>query len=189
MGSDDESGGAFAGGIPVIGLGTWMLTGETCSYMVSKAIKFGYRHIDTAEMYRNEEFVGQGIKDADISREELFLTSKVWRDNLREEDVVRACERSLRRLGVEYLDLYLIHWPNKDIPLEETFRGMKRLLDAGKIKSVGVSNFNREWLKKALVVAQQFGISIRVNQVEFHPFLNQESLRHLCELEGVQLLP
>ncbi len=104
--------------MPVLGLGTWQLVGSRCERIVSKAIELGYRHFDTAELYGNESEIGRAI--AHVGRASLFLTSKVSSENLRTNDVIRACARSLERLGTSYLDLYLIHWPNDEIPIAET---------------------------------------------------------------------
>lgn len=175
-------------GIPAIGLGTWMLKGKECEQVVSKAIQCGYRHVDTAEMYDNEEYVGLGLANTGVSRSQLFITSKVWRDNLGKEEVIRSCRLSLERLGTSYLDLYLVHWPNKEISLEETFSAMKQLLDEGKIKAMGVSNFTIEHLKEAILVAEKLGISIAVNQVEFHPLLYQKELLDFCNEHDIQLV-
>lgn len=120
--------------IPVLGLGTWDLTGEACEKIVKKALDLGYRHIDTAELYQNEVEIGRAIKG--FEREELFITSKVVPEKLRKYQLMDACEDSLSRLDTEYLDLYLIHWPNDDIPLSETFEAMARLVEMEKVRSV-----------------------------------------------------
>jgi len=133
--------------MPVLGLGTWELTGEKCELTVREAIEMGYRHIDTAELYGNEAEIGRAIKNTD--RSQLFITSKVRNSNLRSESLVQACEASLDRLGTDYLDLYLIHWPNDKIPVEHTMEGMNNLVVDGKIRSVGLSNFNVKLIKEA----------------------------------------
>ena len=180
----------LAGGdmMPVVGLGTWTLKGDACSEAVREALTAGYRHIDTAEMYANEEDVRRGIEASGVARGDLFITSKAWRDHLHRDDVVAACEGSLKRLGTDYLDLYLIHWPNKDVPLEETFEGFKELLERGLVRAVGVSNFSMKLLDEALLVADRLGVPLSVNQVEFHPFLYQQSLLEHCKERGVQVV-
>lgn len=147
------------GKIPVLGLGTWEVGGESePDYSQDEevvkawraALEMGYTHIDTAEMYgggHTEELVAQTI--AGFDRENLFITSKVWPDNLRYQDVLEAFEGSLQRLQTDYLDLYLIHWPNEDIPMESTFKALNELVDSEKLHYVGVSNFNLNQLKKA----------------------------------------
>lgn len=163
--------------IPVLGLGTWQLTGKKCRETVKKAIEFGYKHIDTAWIYDNQEKIGEAIEESKIKREELFMTSKAWTDNLRYEDVLQQCDETLDQLKVNYLDLYLIHWPNKNIPLEETLHALKKLVDEKKIRSIGISNFNIARVKEA---KEKSKIPISVNQVEYHPYLNQENLLKVC---------
>lgn len=145
--------------IPVIGLGTWRMGGasepdpsqdELVLQAIRSALEMGYAHIDTAEMYgggHTEELIGQVIRDFD--RKSLFITSKVWHSHLRYPDVLQACENSLHRLGTDYLDLYLIHWPNQSVPLDETFRGLNELVRAGQVRYLGVSNFDLEQLVQA----------------------------------------
>jgi len=145
--------------IPVIGLGTWGMGGGTepdptqdanVLYGIRAALEMGYTHIDTAEMYASghtEELIGQVIRD--YERQSLFITSKVWHTNLSYPAVLRACENSLRRLDTDYLDLYLIHWPNSAVPLEETFKGLNKLVETGKVLRLGVSNFDLDLLEHA----------------------------------------
>ncbi len=147
--------------IPKIGFGTWRIGGkrsidpsiEEISFKaLQSALDLGYTHFDTAEFYAlgyAEELLGKAIKNSKISRESLFITSKVWPDHLHYDNVLKACEGSLNRLKMDYLDLYLIHWPNKLIKLEETFKALNQLVREGKIRHVGVSNFNLKDLKKS----------------------------------------
>jgi len=169
--------------IPVLGLGTWLLTGKKCEEAVKKALEIGYRHIDTAEAYENQTEIGRAIRE--FSRSRLFITSKVWRTNLRFESVLKACESTLKDLNTSYLDLYLIHWPNPNIPLEETFRAMKVLYEQGKVRSIGVSNFNVHLLEQALEVEE---VPVCVNQVEFHPQLYQKELLEFCKKHDIVLV-
>ena len=171
--------------IPILGLGTWRLSGDETINVVKKALKIGYNHIDTAEMYGNEKEIGDAIKDVD--RDKLFLTSKVWYDNLHYQDVISTCRESLKKLGTDYLDLYLIHWPNPSIDMKETFQALKELYSEGIVKAVGVSNFTIKNLKLALAVCQSISLPITVNQVEFHPFLYQESLLNFCRENHISL--
>jgi len=168
--------------MPALGLGTWQLKGDKCREAVKKAIELGYRHIDTAWIYDNQEEVGKGIKEAKIKRENIFVTSKVWTENLRYEDVLRQCQETLEQLDMDYLDLYLIHWPNKDVNLSETFRAFKKLVQEGKVKSIGISNFNAARVKEA---KEKSEIPISVNQVEYHAYLNQENLLKTCKENGI----
>ena len=167
--------------IPAVGLGTWNLKGGKCRKVVKEAIKIGYRHIDTAEIYGNQRFIGQVVKD---KREEIFITSKVWIENLHYDDVLNACENSLKELKVEYIDLYLVHWPNRNVDIKETMLAMKKLLDDGLIRNIGVSNFTINHLKDALKI----GVNIVANQVEFHPYLYQKELLNFCKKNNILVI-
>ncbi len=171
--------------MPILGLGTFDLRGEEGTSSVASAINHGYRHLDTALGYENHDAVGQGIAQSAIAREELFVTSKIPRDELSFDDIQRACERSLRELGLSYLDLFLVHWPNNDIPLADTLRGLAHLLDTGQVKNVGVSNFTTWRLREVLELDMA---PIAVNQVEYHVYLNQEKLRSYCTANDITLV-
>ena len=171
--------------IPVLGLGTWRLAGKEATETVRKAIKMGYNHIDTAEMYGNEKQISEAIKNFD--RGKLFLTSKVWYENLNYQSVIHACKESLKKLRTDYLNLYLIHWPNPSIDMKETFQALKELYSEGLIRAVGVSNFTIRHLKQALPLCQSLSLPIVTNQVEFHPFLYQESLLNFCRKNNIYL--
>ena len=162
--------------MPLLGLGTWQLTGDTCTDAVRKALKMGYRHIDTAEIYGNHREVAAGIRDFD--REKIFLTSKVWSSDLAEDSVVAACRRALSQLDTDYLDLYLIHWPNEKFPIEDTMAGMKKLVDEGLVRSLGISNFTPGQTEEAIEASD---VPIVTNQVEFHPYLFQKEMLSFCE--------
>ncbi len=166
--------------MPVFGLGTWKLSGSTCTETVRQAIDMGYRHIDTAEMYGNEAEIGQAIRNADRSR--LFITSKVSSANLGQYDVVKACSQSLDRLRTDYLDLYLLHWPNDAIPLGQTMEGMQKLVAEGKVKSVGVSNFDVDRMQEAMAASEA---PICNNQVEYHPFRPRHEIPQFCREHGI----
>lgn len=163
--------------IPALGFGTFQLTGQECRRAVATALEAGYRHVDTAEYYDNEEMVGQAIADSDVNREELFLTTKVWRSNLRYEDAIEAATASLDRLDVEYVDLLLVHWPHRRIPLEETLEAMDEFVDRGLTRTIGVSNFTRGQLEEAASIADS---PILTNQVLYHPYHNRQDLREYC---------
>ena len=172
--------------IPIIGLGTWNIGGGMVPdyssdgeevEAIQNAIRMGYTHIDTAQMYgagHTEELVGRAIRH--FKRHELFITTKVWSTHLREPDVLREVEASLRRLGLSYIDLLLIHWPNKAISLEETFRAFNRLISDGTVRYVGVSNFSVVQLEEA---KRHSEVPIATNQVEYN-LLHREP-----ELNGV----
>jgi 2,5-diketo-D-gluconate reductase B len=158
--------------VPRLGLGTYRLTGDTCRKAVSAALELGYRHIDTAEMYENEEEVGAGMRDAGVARSEIFLATKVWRDHLRPRDLDRAVDGSLARLGTDYVDLLLVHWPSPDVPLEETMTALAAVRDDGRTRLIGVSNFPAGLLVAALELAP----GLACDQVEYHPLLGQNRL-------------
>lgn len=168
--------------MPVLGLGTWALTGATCEKAVSIALELGYRHIDTAELYGNEIEIGKTIKKTDRSR--LFITSKVSSSNLRTRALIEACHASLDRLGTDYLDLYLVHWPNDNIPIEKTMEGMQKLVDEGRVRSVGLSNFDVKRMQAAVSISQP---PICNNQVEYHPHRPRHEIPHFCREHGITL--
>lgn len=168
--------------MPVVGLGTWELEGRTCEEAVRKALDLGYRHIDTAEAYENESQIGKAIKNAD--RSTLFITSKVSSSHLWKKDLIEACRRSLDKLGTDYLDLYLVHWPNEEIPLKDTMEGMSQLVDDGLVRSVGVSNFNIDWMKRAIMFSRA---PVANNQVEFNPYVDQDKTLEFCLANDVTL--
>lgn len=164
--------------IPVIGLGTWDLRGREGYEAVLSALSLGYRHIDTAEFYDNEEEVGKAVRDSKVPREEVFLTTKVWYTHLRFRDLIRSCEESLQKLRTDYVDLYLIHWPNESVPLEESLKAMEKLHKEGKIRFIGVSNFDVDLLDRARGMTS---LPILTNQVEYHPYLSQKILLEYCQ--------
>ncbi|MHD0396898.1 aldo/keto reductase [Staphylococcus simulans] len=176
--------------MPVLGLGVFRVENDdTAKEAVKHAIISGYRSIDTAATYGNEEMVGRGIKEGmeatGISRDELFITSKLWMDDYGREQVEKGYQTSLDKLGLEYLDLYLIHWPGLDESLMvETWKGMEDLYRANKVKHIGVSNFNIEHLE---TLKAQTSIKPEINQVEFQPYLTQASLRNYLKEEGIQM--
>ena len=168
----------------MLGFGTWRLAGEQCRSAIETALNVGYRHIDTADGYGNQQPVGAAVRSAGVPREELFITSKVGRDDIRWQGVIDICQKALRELEVDYLDLFLVHWPNTNIPMDETFGGMRKLLDDGLIRACGVSNFTASRLERALALKIA---PISVNQVEYHPLLNQKDLHECCKRHGVVL--
>jgi diketogulonate reductase-like aldo/keto reductase len=168
--------------MPVLGLGTWELTGKVCEGTVRKAIDLGYRHIDTAELYGNESEIGRALKGSE--REKLFITSKAASKNLGSENLIKACERSLAKLGTDYLDLYLLHWPNDNIPLSETLEAMQQLVDREMIGSAGLSNFDAARVNEALSVSS---VPICNLQIEYHPFTYREELPAFCREEGITI--
>ncbi|RKP57295.1 aldo/keto reductase [Cohnella endophytica] len=173
--------------MPWFGLGVYKVEeGQEVEFAVRTAIKHGYRSIDTAAIYQNEEGVGrsirQGLEEAGIGRDELFVTSKVWNADLGYESALAAYDTSLKKLGLESLDLYLIHWPVKG-KFKEAWRALETLYKEGRVKAIGVSNFHVHHLEELLRDAE---IVPMVNQVEFHPRLSQKELRQYCQDKGIQ---
>src|SRR5687768_5931688 len=130
--------------MPAHGFGTWQLAGRACRHAVADAIDIGYRHIDTARMYGNEREVGQGLRDAGVDRDEVFVVTKLWTEDLRPEQVARAVPDSLDRLDLAWIDLLLIHWPNPEVRIADTLAAMVAQCDAGRVRHIGVSNFDAE---------------------------------------------
>lgn len=173
--------------LPLMGFGTWELRGEECFRTVQFALDLGYRHIDTAHIYDNHEEIAKTLKGRDRSK--IFITSKLAIEEQAdpkdlEGSVQKACERALRELNVDYLDLYLIHAPNRRFSLETIFGAMEKLVAEGKVNKVGVSNYTIHHLQDLL----QAGHHPSANQVEFHPYLNQQELLHYCRSHGIQLI-
>ncbi len=168
--------------MPKLGLGTWKLTGDTCVEAVDLALQMGYTHLDTADVYGNHREVAAGM--AEHNRDDIWLTSKVNRGSLHYDDVLAVCEKNLEELEVEYIDLYLIHWPDPDAPMEETFRALKKLRDDGMVKDIGVSNFMVEHLTEALEVAE---VPIVNNQIKFHPTHQPWDVVELCRENDISV--
>jgi 2,5-diketo-D-gluconate reductase B len=168
--------------IPRIGFGTWRLSGRECSDGVADALTAGYRHVDTAAMYGNEEEVGGGMRASGLDRSDVWLTTKVWPDDLAPERVRASLERSLRALGTDYVDLFMIHWPNPRVPLSATLDAMTALRDEGRTREIGVSNFTSAQFRDALDLAP-----VIVNQVEYHVYLDQRAVLEVCREGDAEL--
>ena len=172
--------------MPMLGLGTWKNSDpEACANSVATALETGYRHIDTAQAYGNEDAVGNGIEQAAVDREDVFLATKIWIDNLAYDDVLKTAEASLDRLGVDRVDLLYVHWPSRTYEAEDTLAAFNELYDQGKIDRIGVSNFEPEQLAEAIELSDA---PIFANQVEIHPLLQQEELREVCADHDVELV-
>jgi diketogulonate reductase-like aldo/keto reductase len=171
--------------IPKIGFGTWTLNGDRCAGLVQHALGVGYRHIDTARMYGNEEAVGAGIKASAVSRDDIFLTTKVWWTDLAPADLERSAEDSLRSLGLDYVDLLLIHWPNPRIPLRGTIEALNRMKDRGLARNIGVANFPTRLMREAISLSDA---PLVANQVEYHPYLDQAKVHAACRAAGMAMI-
>ncbi|MEF8778041.1 MAG: aldo/keto reductase, partial [Natronomonas sp.] len=170
--------------VPTVGLGTWRLTGEQCRQSVQTALELGYRHIDTAQAYGNEREVGSALRNSDVDREAVFLTTKLGRGNRGYDDVRRSTEESLAKLGTDYVDLLLIHWPDPRTPLRETLAAMNELVDEGTIRHVGVSNFDLDRLDHARKLSEH---DILTDQVQYNPYWPQSELLDYCRIHDVAL--
>ncbi len=168
--------------IPSLGLGTFQIEAEKTADLVKAALSEGYRHIDTAQAYGNEEAVGLGIRAAGVPREEIFLTTKILPDRYAPSDFKRAAMESLDRLGVDHVDLLLLHWPSKTVPLTDTLPVLDELIEAGHVRNGGVSNFTIALLEQAKSVMRH---PIAANQVEYHPFVPQAKL--VAAMEGMDI--
>lgn len=168
--------------MPVVGLGVYKMTNpdETIG-AITKALEVGYRHIDTASLYGNEEQVGEAIRHSGVAREDIFVTTKVWNSDQGYDETLRAFEVSLKKLGMDYVDLYLTHWPVED-KFEETYRAIERLYDEKLIRVPGVSNHHAHHIDRLLARAN---VGPMVNQVEVHPYLSQKELKAYCASKGI----
>ena len=170
--------------IPAIGLGTWRLEGEGCARAVRWALEAGYRHIDTATMYGNEEAVGEGLRAGGVPRDDVFVTTKVWPDDLKPGDLERSAEASLKRLRLDAVDLLLIHWPNPNIPLRGTMEALSRVKRQGLARHIGVANFTVALLEEAVALSDE---PLVTNQCEHHPYLDQGPVLAACRRHGLAL--
>lgn len=170
--------------MPWFGLGVFKVEeGQEVEASVKMAIHAGYKSIDTAAIYKNEEGVGKAIRESDVPREELFITTKVWNADQGYESTLKAFDESMEKLGLEYLDLYLVHWPVKG-KYVDTWKALEKLYKDGKVRAIGVSNFHIHHLQDVLEVAE---VKPMVNQVEYHPKLSQVELLNFCKENDIQL--
>lgn len=168
--------------MPYVGLGVYLMTEKDVTLQsIIKALEVGYRAIDTAAFYDNEEEVGEAIRHSQVAREDIFVTTKVWNDDQGYDETLRAFETSLKKLGLDYVDLYVTHWPVEDKFLE-TYRAIERLYDEKLIRVPGVSNHHEHHLEKILAKAN---VPPMVNQVELHPYLSQQPLREFCKEHNI----
>jgi len=170
--------------LPKLGFGTFELPGATARARVAEALETGYRHIDTAQMYGNESDVGAGIRDSGLDRGNIWLTTKVWVDRFRDGDLQRSAEESLERLGTDYLDLLLLHWPNPDVPLAETIAALNDVRRRGLARHIGVSNFTVALVREAV---SHSDAPLVTDQVEYHPRLSQAPVLTELRRQGMAL--
>jgi 2,5-diketo-D-gluconate reductase B len=171
--------------IPAIGLGTWELRGRACARLVEQALRLGYRHIDTAQVYENEREVGDGLRASGVRREEVFLTTKVWTSHFAPHDLERSARESLIRLRVSEVDLLLLHWPNPRVPLAETLDALAHVRKLGMTRHIGVSNFTVALIDEAVA---KCAAPLVCNQVEYHPYLDQTRVREACARHGMAVV-
>jgi 2,5-diketo-D-gluconate reductase B len=170
--------------IPAIGLGTWDLRGRTCARVIEQALRLGYRHIDTAEMYGNEREIGEGLRASAVRRDNVFVTTKVWQDHLAPRELERATKESLARLRLSDVDLLLIHWPSQRVPLAETMGALCRMKEVGFARHIGISNFTVPLMEEAVKLATA---PLVTNQIEWHPYLGQSKIVAACRRHGLSV--
>ncbi|MES1948500.1 aldo/keto reductase [Salinisphaera sp. C84B14] len=170
--------------IPAIGFGTFELEPADAESMVAHALDVGYRHIDTAQMYKNEEAVGRGLKKSGLDREDIFLTTKVWTDQFADGDLQASVRESLKKLDTDYVDLLLLHWPNPDISLKETLGALNEVREQGLARNIGISNFTTTLIEEAV---GQSAAPLATNQVEFHPYISQKPVLDKVAEHGMAL--
>lgn len=170
--------------MPIIGFGTWKITpGPSARHAISHALSAGYRHIDTARIYLNEKSIGRALKESGVSRQDMFITTKLWNSDQGYDKALKAFDKSLKRLDLDYVDLYLMHWPEPAKRLE-SWRALTEIYKSGRAKAIGVSNFTEEHLAELMDHSDMVPM---VNQVEYHPFLNQQLLLDYCREHKIQL--
>jgi len=171
--------------MPKLGLGTFRLQGDACRSAVESALGLGYRHIDTAEMYGNEDAIGAAVAASQIARNELHVTTKVWNENLAPDAIRRAFDASLKKLRLDHVDLYLVHWPSRDMKLPAVFETLIKLKEEGRTRAIGVANFTTALLK---VVIEEIKAPIACNQVEYHVMLDQAKLMKYMTAKSIPLV-
>src|ERR1700753_2309912 len=171
--------------IPAIGLGTWELRGRACSRLVEQALRFGYRHIDTAQVYENEREVAHGLRASGVKRDDVFVTTKVWTTHFAPNDLERSTKESLSKLKLAAVDLLLLHWPNPRVPLAETLGALAHVKQLGLARHIGVSNFTVALIEEAIAACPE---PLVCDQVEFHPYLDQTKVREACARHDMALV-
>src|SRR5882672_4380644 len=171
--------------IPLVGLGTWDVRGRTCARIVEQALRLGYRHVDTAELYENEREVGEGLRASGVKRDQVFITTKVWPSHFAPRELELSAKESLVRLRLSEVDLLLLHWPNPQIPLSETLGALCKVKRMGLARHIGVSNFTVALIEEAVKLA---GEPLVCDQVEVHPFLDQSKVIEACRQHGMAVV-
>jgi 2,5-diketo-D-gluconate reductase B len=171
--------------IPAIGLGTWELRGRPCARLVEQALKLGYRHVDTAQIYENEREVGDGIRTSGVRRDEVFVTTKIWTTHFAPNDLERSTKESLAKLRLAEVDLLLLHWPNPHVPLQETLGALAHVKTMGMARHIGVSNFTVALLDQAVAICTE---PLVCDQVEYHPYLDQTKVLQACARHDMALV-
>jgi len=172
-------------GLPRLGLGTFRMQGDACRAAVESALALGYRHIDTAEMYANEEPIGAAIAASRLARKDLHVTTKVWHENLAADAIRRAFDASLKKLRLDHVDLYLVHWPSRHMDLPAIFETLLKLKQEGRIRAIGVANFTLALLKRAV---EEIKAPIACNQIEYHVMLDQTKIRQYLAAKSIPLV-
>src|ERR1017187_3844980 len=171
--------------IPAVGLGTWELRGRTCARLVEQALRLGYRHIDTAQVYENEREVGDGLRASGVRRDDVFVTTKVWTTHFAPNDLERSTKESLVKLRIPEVDLLLLHWPNPHVPLQETLGALAHVKKLGMARHIGVSNFTVALIDEAVAACSE---PLVCDQVEYHPYLDQTKVKEACARHGMALV-
>ena len=171
--------------LPKLGLGTFRMQGDICRAAVESALSLGYRHIDTAEMYANEEAIGAALSASGVARKDLHITTKVWHENLAPDAIRKAFDASLKKLRLDQVDLYLVHWPSRGMNLPAIFETLMKLKDEGRTRAIGVANFTTALLK---TVVEEIKAPIACDQVEYHVMLDQTPLRRYLAAKSIPLV-
>ena len=171
--------------LPQLGLGTFRMQGDSCRAAVESALGLGYRHIDTAEMYGNEEAIGEAIAASKVARKDLHVTTKVWHENLAPDAIRKAVDASLNKLRLDHVDLYLVHWPSKSMKLPAVFETLMQLKEEGRTRAIGVANFTTALLK---TVVEDIRAPIACNQIEYHAMLDQSKVLAYLKAKSIPLV-
>ncbi|WP_313555046.1 aldo/keto reductase [Agrobacterium cavarae] len=170
--------------IPALGFGTFRMPEEDVHRILPQALKLGFRHVDTAQVYKNEAAVGDAIAKSGVSRGDIFLTTKVWVDQYKHDDFIRSVDESLTKLKTDYVDLLLLHWPKSDVPLAERIGALNELHNAGKVRNIGISNFNVALMDESVRLSDG---PIANNQIEYHPYLDQTKVIEAARKHGISI--